>query len=60
MKHRGLAILTLLIVGLSCPAIGASAAGSPTPRQLTIAVPSSASTGERYGVVWAELPPTPA
>jgi hypothetical protein len=30
------------------------------PRQLTltIAVPSSASTGERYGVVLAELPPT--
>jgi hypothetical protein len=25
---------------------------------VTIAVPSSASTGERYGVVWAELPPS--
>jgi hypothetical protein len=31
MKHRGLAIPTLLIVGLSCPAIGASAAVSPIP-----------------------------
>lgn len=30
-KHRGLATLTLLIVGLSCPAISASAAGSATP-----------------------------
>ena len=153
-KHRGLATLTLLIVGLSCPAISASAAGSPTPgtsvgfrlvdaptdraqdprahiyivdhlapgttihrrvevsngttqavhvrlysgdatleqgefkapggpggnelagwtsvsvpavdvapqsavqATVTIAVPSSASTGERYGVVWAELPPS--
>ena len=25
---------------------------------VTIAVPSSASSGERYGVVWAELPPS--
>ena len=25
---------------------------------VTIVVPSSASTGERYGVVWAELPPS--
>lgn len=153
-KHRGLATLSLLIVGLSCPAIGASAAGSATPSgsvgfrlvdaptdraqdprahiyivdhlapgttihrrvevsngtaqavhvrlyagdatleqgefkapggpgsselagwtsvsppavdvaaqsaaqaTVTIAVPSSASTGERYGVVWAELPPS--
>ena len=153
-KHRGLATLTLLIVGLSCPAIGASAASSPTPgtsvgfrlvdapsdrvqdprahiyivdhlapgttihrrvevsngtaqavhirlyagaatleqgqfkapggpggndlagwtsvsapavdvppgsavqATVTIAVPSSAPTGERYGVVWAELPPS--
>jgi len=153
-KHRGLATLTLLIVGLSCPAISASAAGSPTPgtsvgfrlvdaptdraqdprahiyivdhlapgttirrrvevsngtaqavhvrlyagdatleqgefkapggpgsselagwtsvspsavdvapqsavqATVTIVVPSSASTGERYGVVWAELPPS--
>jgi len=153
-KHRGLATLTLLIVGLSCPAISASAAGSPTPggsvgfrlvdaptdraqdprahiyivdhlapgttirrrvevsngtaqavhvrlyagdatleqgefkapggpgssdlagwtsvsppavdvapqsavqATVTITVPSSASTGERYGVVWAELPPS--
>jgi hypothetical protein len=30
-SHRGLVAATLLIVGLSCPAIGASAAGSPTP-----------------------------
>ena len=29
-KHRGLATLTL-IAGLSCPAIGASGAGSATP-----------------------------
>ena len=153
-KHRGLAIPTLLIAGLSCPAISASAAGSPTPggsvgfrlidaptdraqdprariyivdhlapgttihrrvevsngtaqalhirlyagaatleqgefkapggpggnelagwtsvsapavdvppgsavqATVTIAVPSSAPTGERYGVVWAELPPS--
>jgi len=153
-KHRGLATLTLLVAGLSCPAIGASAAGSATPSgsvgfrlvdaptdraqdprahiyivdhlapgttihrrvevsngtaqavrvrlyagdaaleqgefnapggpgsselagwtsvsppavdvapqsavqaTVTIAVPSSASTGERYGVVWAELPPS--
>jgi len=153
-KHRGLTTLTLLIVGLSCPAISASAAGSATPggsvgfrlidaptdraqdprahiyivdhlapgttihrrvevsngtaqalhirlyagaatleqgefkapggpggnelagwtsvsvpavdvapqsavqATVTIAVPSSASTGERYGVVWAELPPS--
>jgi hypothetical protein len=153
-KHRGFATLTLLIVGLSCPAIRASAAGSPTPTSsvgfrlvdaptdraqdprariyivdhlapgtiihrrvevsngtaqpvhvrlyagdatleqgefkapggpgssdlagwtsvsppavdvaaqgavqatVTIAVPSSASSGERYGVVWAELPPS--
>jgi hypothetical protein len=151
-RHRRLATLTLLVVGLSCPAIGASAAGSPIPGNsvgfrlvdapsdrvqdprahiyivdhlapgttihrrvevsngtaqavhiklyagaatleqgqfkapggpggnevagwtsvsppavdvapqsvmqaaVTIAVPSSASTGERYGVVWAELP----
>jgi hypothetical protein len=152
--HRGLATLALLVVGLSCPATSASAAGSPTttnsigfrlvdaptdraqdPRAriyivdhlapgtiihrrvevsngtaqavhvrlyagdatleggefkapggpgssdlagwtsvsppavdvapqgtaqatVTIAVPSSASSGERYGVVWAELPPS--
>ena len=30
-KHRGLAIPTLLIAGLSCPAISASAAGSQAP-----------------------------
>ena len=30
-RHRRLATLTLLVVGLSCPAIGASAAGSPIP-----------------------------
>ena len=30
-KRRGLVAATLLIAGLSCPAIGASAAGSPTP-----------------------------
>jgi len=153
-KHRRLVAATLLIVGLSCPAIGASAAGSPAPGNsvgfrlvdapsdrvqdprahiyivdhlapgttihrrvevsngtaqavhirlyagaatleqgqfkapggpggndlagwtsvsapavdvppgsavqatVTIAVPSSAPTGERYGVVWAELPPS--
>ena len=30
-KHRGLTTPTLLIVGLSCPAISASGAGSPAP-----------------------------
>jgi hypothetical protein len=30
-RHRRLATLTLLVLGLSCPAIGASAASSPIP-----------------------------
>jgi hypothetical protein len=32
------------------------AAGAKMPATVTIAVPANASPGERYGVVWAELP----
>lgn len=33
------------------------AAGRTAVATVTIAIPASASAGERYGVVWAELPP---
>jgi hypothetical protein len=33
-------------------------AGGTADAQVTIAVPASASSGERYGVIWAELPPS--
>lgn len=33
--------------------------GAARQIDLTIAVPSDASAGERYGVIWAELPPVP-
>jgi hypothetical protein len=42
---------------VSAPAVDV-APRSAVQATVTIAVPSSASTGERYGVVWAELPPS--
>jgi hypothetical protein len=42
---------------VSVPAVDVPAR-STVQATVTIAVPSSASTGERYGVVWAELPPS--
>lgn len=39
------------------PATVTPPAGAKTLANVTIAVPADASPGERYGVVWAELPP---
>lgn len=33
-------------------------AGGTANAEVTLAVPASASAGERYGVIWAELPPS--
>ncbi|MBA2324487.1 MAG: hypothetical protein H0V92_10915 [Pseudonocardiales bacterium] len=33
-------------------------AGGTADAEVTLAVPASASAGERYGVIWAELPPS--
>jgi hypothetical protein len=42
------------------PSVVSPAAGAKTQATVTIAVPANASPGERYGVVWAELPPATA